>query len=157
MSGNKGSGSINPIDLDASLDDIDDLPGFVALPTGAYVVVLAAGIEAKQVGDHPAFQAAMTLKSVEELLPDNLDEGEEPPKPDDIATQVFMRDNEFGMGNFKEFCKPIRAATGATTIKEIMEASKGLELLITVKRKQGKKGTEQEDKNFMTLTKIAVV
>lgn len=149
--------AINPIDLDASLDDIDDLPGFVTFPTGAFVVVLEKGFEQKKINDHLAFEMAMTLKSVEELNPENLDEGEEPPKAGDIATIAFMMDNEFGAGKFKEAAKPIRAATDASTVREIVEASKGLELLVVVKRRKGKKGSESEDKNFMDLTKISVL
>ena len=150
------AGSINPIDLDASLDDIDDLPGFKALPTGAYLVLLEKGFELKDVNKHPAFELAMTVKEVLEVLPDNLEEGEDEPKVGDIATQVFMRDNEYGMGMFKEVAKPISKATGASSVREIIEASKGLELIVAVKRKKGKKGTDNEDKNFMTITKIAV-
>lgn len=156
-SSNASKGAINPIDLDASLDDIDDLPGFVSFPTGAYIVVLEKGIESKKINEHPALEAAMTLKEVSELLAENLEEDEDLPKPGDIATQSFMLDNEYGAGNFKAFAKPIKEATGATSIREVMEASKGMELIVVIKRRMGKKGTDQEDKKFMSITKVAVL
>lgn len=153
-------GSINAIDLDASLDDIADLPAFTAFPTGAYLINLQNGLEPKKIGDHPAIQAAMTLKEIIELHEDNLDDGEEPPKVGDVATQPFMMDNEFGAGNFKFFSTPIAVniiGDKRAKIRSIIEQSKGIDMLIVVKRRRGKAGTESEDKNFMTLMKVDTV
>lgn len=153
---NAAKGAINPVDLDATLDDIDDLPGFVSFPTGAYVVTLAKGFESKKIGEHPALEMAMTLKEIMELPEGNLDAGETMPKPGDIATQVFMMDNEYGAGNFKEMAKPIKEMLGGNpSIRAIMEASKGVDMMIVVKRRPGK--GEQEGKNFMSITKIALI
>lgn len=143
------------VDLDSSLDDIDDLPGFASFPTGAFLVTLVKGFELKTINNGQCIEMAMTLKSVEELLEENLDEGENPPKPGDIATQLFQLTNEVGAGLFKQAAKPIKEATGAETIREIIVASKGLELLVTIKRTRGKK--DKEGRNFMSLTQVAVV
>lgn len=148
---------INPIDLDSSLDDIDDLPGFSSLPTGAYTVVLAKGFERKEVNKSQCVEMAMTVKEATEVLEENLDEGETLPKPGDVATILFQLDNEIGAGLFKQAAKSIREATGANTLREVIEASKGLELLAVVKRRKGKKGTESEDRNFMQLVKVSVL
>lgn len=146
---------INPIDLDASLDDIDDLPGFATLPTGAYSVVLEKGFELKEVNSSKCIEMAMTLKGVEECSEENLDTGEAPPKPGDIATLLFQLDSPIGAGLFKEAAKSVREATGANTLRETIEASKGMEFLAVVKRRKGK--GENEGRNFMSLVKLSVL
>ena len=118
--------------------------------------MLVKGFVSKSVNKHPAIEMAMTMKEILDLPEENLDEGEEPPKPEDVATQVFMLDNEYGAGNFKKIAKPISAELGTKTIRELLEQSVGLELTIAVKRRKGKKGTEQEDKNFMDITNVIV-
>jgi hypothetical protein len=152
-----GKNAIEPIDLDADLDDIDDLPSFSAWPTGAYVVVLDKGIESKKVNDHPCLEVSFTLKEVAELNSEHLDEGEDPPKEGDISSILFMMDNAIGAGSFKEFAKPIAEVAGSSKVRAIVETSKGLEMLIVVKRRKGKKGTESEDKNFMSIAKCSVM
>lgn len=146
---------INAIDLDASLDDMDDLPGFASFPTGAYIVILEKGFELKEINSEKTMEMAMTLKEIMECDASKLDEGEAMPKPGDQGGVLFQLTNAIGAGLFKEAAKPIKAATGATTIREIMEASKGLELLVTIKRQAGK--GDQEGRNFMRLVKVAVV
>ena len=149
-------GAINPIDLDTDLEDIDDLPSFRALPTGAYRILLEKGFEEKKINEHPALEMAMTVLEVLELNPNNLDDDEEPPITGDIATQSFMLDNEFGVGILKQVMKPIGKALGVSKLKEIAEQSKGMELIAVIKRRKGKKGTDNEDKNFMNITKLSV-
>lgn len=157
MSGNTAQSKINPIDLDASLDDIEDLPAFASLPTGAYHVVTEKGFVRKIVNDHPSEEFAMTVKEVIELLEEHLEEGESLPKAGDVATMLFQLDNPIGAGLYKEVAKVVRDATGAKTPREIAEASKGMEFLAVIKRRKGKKGTENEDRNFMNLVKISVM
>lgn len=146
---------INAVDLDASLDDMDDLPGFASFPTGAYIVILEKGFEQKLVNNEPTMEMGMTIKEIMECDESKLDEGEALPKPGDQGGVLFQLTNAIGAGLFKEAAKPIRAATGANTVREIMEASKGLELLVTIKRQPGK--GDQEGRNFMRLVKVAVV
>lgn len=146
---------INPIDLDASLDDIDDLPGFATLPTGAYSVVLVKGFEMKEVNGSKCIEMAMTVKGITELPEENLEDGEAPPKEGDIATMLFQMDNPTGAGLFKQAAAPVREATGANTLREVIEASKGMEFLAVVKRRKGK--GENEGRNFMSLVKLSVL
>lgn len=150
-------GKIDTIDLDMSLDDIADLPVFLALPTGAYMVLLEHGIEEKDINDHKALQMAMTVQEVLECDEDKLDEGEELPKVGDIATQAFMLDNEFGVGLLKQTIKPMSLSFGTKTVRETILASKGVQLMVVIKRRKGKKGTENEDKNFMSFVRVEVV
>lgn len=149
------------VDLDMDLDDIDDLPTFACFPTGAYLVVLEKGIEDKKINEHPAFSVEMTLKEIMELNPENLEKNEateeieEMPKIGSVATVAFMRDNEIGAGFFKEFAKPLAKHLGTSKIRDIIDGSKALELMVVLKRERGKK--ENADKHYQKFVKVAVV
>lgn len=152
------SGDKNKIDLvgnDFLLDDIEDLPSFVALPSGAYVVTLDKGFEEKEINDEPYFELAVTVQTVEELN-EKLPEGESSPKPGDIGSFLFNRTNKFGMGNFKEIAKPIAQHFGSSTVGEVIDASKGLTVIIIVKRTKGKdkNGNERYNSNLKKLEVI---
>jgi hypothetical protein len=139
--------------LDSSLDDIADLPGFATPPTGVYKVLLAKGMEQKVVADHPAIDMPMTIQEVLEVKPEALNPGEELPKIGDIASTVFMLDNDTGKGKLKEVLKPISAAVGETTVRAILEKTKGLELIVVMKRIQDKK---DKDKYYSNIVKLEV-
>lgn len=129
---------------DFLLDDIDDLPGYVTPPTGAYRVRLDKGIEDKDINDSPYFSVELTILSVEEVDESALEKSEEGvvealPKEGDIASLLFAKDNQFGMGNFKAFVKSIAEKFGIRTVGEIRESAKGLEMLVIIKRKWNKK------------------
>jgi hypothetical protein len=145
---------VQDFDLDSVLDDIPDLPSFKSLPTGSYEVVLENGLEYKKVGDHPAIQISMTVAGVKEMT-GKLEEGEDPPKVGDIATVAFLMDNEIGAGFFKAFAKPLQQHLGAASIRELLTASKGLDLLVVVKRIHGK--GEKSDNFYNQFVKVAVV
>ena len=150
--------SINKVTLDMSLDDLSDLPQYLQPPTGAYLVVLNDGIMEKDIEMEgkepmPIFEAAMTIKTVMEVEKSALDEDEEMPKPGDTFTQSFQRTNEFGMGAFKEFLKPIAKKLGQTNIGVLIGASKGMELLVVVVRTYNK----AKGRNFTRIKKLEVV
>lgn len=151
-------GKMEVLALDTSLDDIEDLPQFVQLPTGAYVATLVNGIVAKELAGKettPVFEFAFTLKEVVEVNPDALDAeaGEEMPKPGDIASFIFQRNNVFGMGLFKEAVKPIAARLGTSQIGALLEGSKGMEVMLLITREK-KKGAE---KSYSRIKKLEVV
>ena len=93
-------GQINEISDDFLLDDIDDLPGFVVLPTGAYTVRLDKGIEEKTINDANYYDVQMTLVEVLDLDAKHLDEGEVAPKAGDLAGMLFAR--EIGRASCRE-------------------------------------------------------
>jgi hypothetical protein len=148
------AGGGKSFDLDTTLDDIDDLPSFKSFPTGSYEVVLENGLEYKKVGEHPAIQVAMTCAGVKEIT-GKLDEGEDPPKVGDVATVAFLMDNEIGAGFFKNFAKPLQVHLGAASIRELLTASKGLDLLVVVKRISGK--GDKSDNHYNQFVKVAVI
>jgi hypothetical protein len=144
-----------PFDLDSgTLDDITDLPGFGAFPTGAYRICLKEGIEFKKINEHPAMQVQMEMKEVLELDPKNLEENEEPPKAEDVATVAFLMDNEIGAGFYKNFAAPIYKHLGVSSHKEAISQSKGLELIVALKRIHGK--GDKKDQTFNQFINIGI-
>ena len=145
---------IAPIDLDMSLDDIEDLPSFAVFPTGAYVVDFHLGFEEKVINEHKALTLEMKLKEIAELNPSSLDvEGEKPPIPGDIATLAWMLDNKFGVGTLKDAMLPFKEKFGTGSVRQVMEASKGITALVIVKRTYDK----AKDRHYMKLVKLGIM
>lgn len=153
------NGQMEVLSLDASLDDIEDLPQFVQLPTGAYTARLVNGIVAKNIpgkdGETPVLDMAFTITSVMEVDEKSLDAdaGEEMPKAGDIANFIFQRNNAIGMGFFKEAVKPIAARLQTTQIGALLEGCKNMEVVLLVVREK-KKGA---DKAYSKIKKLEVV
>lgn len=133
------------------LDDIDDLPSFTVFPSGAYLVNLHEGIVAKDINDKPYFEIAMTLKEVIEMT-EELKGDELPPKPGDIGSLLFSRDNKFGAGLYKEVARPLAKHLGVVTVSEVNAGSKGLDVMIVVKRTFD----AGRDRHNMQIKKLAV-
>jgi hypothetical protein len=142
----------NQVDDDFDLDNIEDLPAFATPPDGAYLITLVKGLEEKEINDDKYYEAAMTIQEVQEMS-GKLEEGEQPPKPGDVATIIFKRDNVFGMGNFKIFVKSIAERFSVTKIGDIREKSKGIEMLVIIKRKWNKK----DERWNISVTKAQIV
>jgi hypothetical protein len=141
------------VDDDFLLDDIEDMPGFVTPPTGAYSVCLEKGIEVKDINNSSYYEVAMTIKELLEVQEKNLEDGESMPKIGDIASMIFKRDNEFGMSNFKKFARSIAEKFGVKSIGDIRNASKGLDMIVVIKRKYDKKA----DVHRTEITKAQVI
>lgn len=144
--------TFNPVGMDASLDDIEDLPVFRAFPSGAYRVLLEKGIEQKIVNEKPAFDMAMTLKEIIELKDKNTPESNIP-KPGDVASLLFMCDNPIGAGKLKQVLKPIQEHfnTGSK-VGEIVAVTKGIELIVVLKYSHDK----DKDKEYNNIVELAV-
>jgi hypothetical protein len=125
------------LDDDFLLDQIEDLPGFITPPSGAYVVSLPKGIEEKEINDAKYFDAHFTVKEVMEVT-EKLKDGEDLPKEGDMFNVIFKRDNKFGMGNFKTVFKSVAEKFNCKTIGEVRENAKGAEFLMVVKRTYNK-------------------
>lgn len=139
------------INMDMSLDEIEDLPGFITFPSGAYRVTLKEGFEEKKINEHPAIEMAMTLEEILELT-DPVPE-EEQPKIGDVCTSSFMLDNKFGAGNLKEVLRPISAALGVSKLGEIVAGSKGLQLMVVIKRTYDK----EKDRHYANVKQVQVL
>lgn len=147
-----------PISLDTTLDDIEDLPQFTVFPSAAYHVKLNKGITDKTrdpkefINEHPAVTVEMTLVSPAEIDAKNMQRGEAPPAVGDIASLMFMTDNKMGAGQMKNFLSPIGEHMGTRNMREIIEQSVGLELVIVLVRTFNKK----DDKYYQRFSKLMV-
>ena len=122
--------------LDISLDDIADLPEFLVLPAGAHRVTI--NFENKKIKEHPAVE--VTLKVLETL--ELSDPSETPPEVGAESSVAYMMDNEYGQGNFKKLAKVLCEHHGIGNIKQAIEASQGMEVLVVTKKRQNKEGTQ---------------
>lgn len=133
--------------LDISLDDIADLPEFTNFPPGAYTVKIK--LEKKVVNNHPSVELEMTLVSTEELA----DPTETPLEPGAECSVLFMLDNEYGAGKFKKVIKPLAEHLNTTSVKEVLEESKGLECLVVTAIRKNKDKTQ----SYMDIVSLQVV
>jgi hypothetical protein len=122
--------------LDASLDDLADLPEFGTYPAGSHKVTIKW--EQKEVNKHPCVELQMTAIETEELS----NPADTPLNPGTEGSVLFMLDNEFGQGKLKQIIKPLAAATGQTSLRGIMEHSNGMEVSVITKVRQNKDKTQ---------------
>lgn len=140
--------SLNSL-LDGTLDDIEDLPGFIQLPTGAYKVKLAEGFRSKEISSKPAIDLPMTVLEIIEM--GNPEQAPEV-KVGDVATLAWMMDNETGKGFFKEAIRPIYEFLKAKSYNEAMQNSKGLDVIVVIVRTHNK----EKQRDFMQLKKLTI-
>lgn len=114
----EGGGGI-PVEqlMDASLDDLKDLPGFEVPPKGHYKLQIS--LEQKVVNDHPSIEAKCTVLETLELASANDKKVEDGTK----FGQLFMMDNEWGQGGFKGFAMQIAVGLGLNPKAKISEVA----------------------------------
>lgn len=135
--------------LDGTLDDIADLPAFKTFPAGSHQVIISW--EVKKVGENQC--AELKLKAVETL--ELSDPSDIAPAAGDETTILYMLNNDFGLGKWKEVLKPLAEHTGKVKPSEIMAESNGLECVVTTKVRKGKK--ERADETYTDIFKLAVI
>ena len=130
------------IDDDFDLDNIEDMPGFITPLSGVYTCVMEKGIEEKEIdgekGTANYYDIPLIMKEVHETTEEPDDESPLP-KEGDQFNLIFKRNNAFGMSNFKAFVRPIAEHLGTKKVGEIREQSKGLEIMVVLKRRWNKK------------------
>lgn len=142
------SGSI----FDQTLDDLPDLPGFKVPPSGGYAVTITSN-SIKDVGDHKdSVEAKFKIKEVLEISEKNVPDDEMPVIGEEFNV-LFMTDNETGAGFLKEYLKVLGPAVGSTNVREVLENSKGMDLLVVISRKWNK----ESERHNVNLKKVEVV
>lgn len=135
--------------LDASLDDLADLPQFAVFPAGAHRVRVSMG--SKKIGDHPAVEVKMVLVETIEMANPSEDQ---PLAPGAESNVAFMLDNDIGQGKLKEFLKPFAEATGIPgPLSAIIEAANGMEVTVVTKVRKDK---NDPDKKYSDIAKVTV-
>jgi hypothetical protein len=133
--------------LDATLDDLEDLPEFKPFTPGAHQCL--ATLEAKVVADHPSIE--LTLKLTETL--EQGDPSATPSKPGDEANVLFMMDNTVGQGKWKKVAEVLHAALGTTTNRELVEQVQSMEVVIV----SGIRVDKKSGREYMDLKEFQVV
>jgi len=119
--------------LDATLDDLEDLPTFEPFPAGVHRALVS--MNEKEVNGHQSIEVSCKMVETIELAEPTKAEA---PKAGSEASVLCMLDNEFGRGNFKALAKPLGAAFGTISNREIVEQTKDIECLIVTSLKQDK-------------------
>ena len=147
---NQNQASIDAL-LDANIDDLADMPTFKPFPAGAHRVTLE--MEVKEVNEKAAISVNFVYKEAVELS----DPLAEAPKAGDKANLLCQLDNEYGQGTLKMVADAFiaNAAFGVTrqsSRRELMEKSKGAEVVIVTKIRHNK----DQDKDYLQLVSMVV-
>ena len=137
--------------LDASLEELADLPEFKPFAPGVHEVSIE--LTPKTIGTHPSVELMMTMVKTIEMA----DPAQEVPAPGATASVAFMLDIDIGQGKFKEMLKPIAEHLGITisekgAIRTVIEKSKGMICKVVTNVRAGK----EEGQVFMNVKSLAV-
>jgi hypothetical protein len=125
--------------MDATVDDLADMPAFIIPPKGHYK--LRTTLERKMVNEHPSVEASFVVLETLELE----NKTEAPVENGTKFSQLFMMDNEFGQGAFKEFIPGIADGLGlkGKKMSEVIVAVKDIQIAATLKHKKDKEDKEK--------------
>lgn len=139
--------------LNASMDDLEDLPPIGVPPSGHYNLTVSFGV--KEIGEGESkkevIAAEYIVDAVNELR--NNDEADDV-KPGQQFTEFFhltKKDgtkNVFGIGTLKERLKPFQARFNSNNIGELVKETKQIAIAATVVRKVNKKNEDQYNMNL---------
>lgn len=128
--------NIVPIEdlMDASIDDLHDLPPFVVPPVGYYK--LSVSLDRKLVNEHPSIEAQFVVQETLELK----NPAEAQCEAGTKFSVLFTMDNEFGQGAFKLFISPIVAGLGlqGKKVAEVVANVKNVTITATIKQRKDK-------------------
>lgn len=136
--------------LDATLDDISDLPENKAFPEGSHQVELM--VSHKKIKDALAMEVKLTYVDVLELT----DPSEVPPAPGDTTTILYQMDNPFGQGQFKPIASALMAHFNVPNLRGVLEqlALGAVQCAVTTKKRVDK---NDKTKAFTTIVTVAVL
>ena len=140
--------------LDASMDDIDDLPPMGVPPTGHYTLIVTASREASDKGSE-YFKFAYEIAEINEI--------KEPAEESEAAVGMkfaqmfspFKKDgtiNEYGVGFLKEACAPFSAHFGTSKMGDTLAQISGITVAATLTRKRDKKDADRWNFNLKDVT-----
>lgn len=125
--------------MDASIDDLADMPAFEVPPKGHYKLMVS--LERKTVNEKPCIEAKCVVQETLELASQN----DKPMENGGKFSQLFMMDNEFGQGAFKLFIQPIAAGLnlGGQKMGAVVAAVQNVQIACTVKHRADKQDKER--------------
>ena len=132
--------------MNASMDDIDDLPPVGVPPTGHYGLIVTATREASETSGNEYIKFSYEVESVNEVKDP---EEEKQAAAGQKFTQIFSpfkKDgtvNEYGLGYLKEACAPFAAHFGTQSMGQTIASIDKVSVAATLVRKQDKKDKER--------------
>lgn len=131
--------------MDASMDDIDDLPPVGVPPTGHYNLLISASREASQAGSE-YIKFSYEVEAVNEVK----DAAEESQAAVGMKfNQIFSpfkKDgtvNEYGLGFLKEACAPFAAHFGTTKMGDTIAQIDKISVAASLARRKDKKDPDR--------------
>lgn len=148
----------NEIDalLDGTLDDLADMPTFKVPLPGTYMASIVS-FEVKDVNGVKCPEIKLNFRELLEAADGVREEALAEQTLPLEASQLFTfytkegKPNEMGQGQFKECCGSLKEATGAEKNSEIMAASKGMDVAVTIKTRADK---TDKDRLYMTIVSL---
>lgn len=131
--------------MDASMDDIDDLPPIGVPPSGGYDLRVSCSREKSEKGSE-YIKVTYEVTNVNEVK--NEEEAEEVKAGQKFYEMFspFKKDgtaNEIGMGTLKERLKPFAEKLGETRIGRILEQVKETDITCSLTRRVDRKNEDQ--------------
>jgi len=114
--------NLNALDLlDAKLDDLSDLPEWVTFPAGIYKVKPSVKTESKINPKTKLKETIITVGAKLLEIKELTDEGGVRVAVGAETSARYTWENEYGQGGLKVLLKPIAAATGISSVKQLLE------------------------------------
>lgn len=139
--------------LDATLDDLADMPSISLFPNGAHKVKLESKVDTKKAS------VQLIMHYIEPLeLADPT--ATAPAAGDKNSVFFFLKKkdgsaNEYAQGALKEVVKVLQAQFGGATTMEVLDAAKDAEVAVVTKIRVGK--GEYEGKDNIDIVKVQVM
>ena len=134
--------------LDATLDDLEDLPAFEPYAPGAHKVVV--NLELKEINGKPCVE--LSMKAIETL--ELADPTGEALKEGDATSLIYDLTNQFGQGAWKAVAKPLAEALGTSTTRELIEQCKEVECVVLTSLRKDK---NDPDRKYTNIKQLQVV
>ena len=134
--------------LDATLDDLQDLPSFKPFPIGAHRVLATIGT--KDINGKLA--VTLEFKMIENVEMANSQE--ELPKEGDTSSTMFFLGNKYAEGALKLVAAPIMKELNLSSIRELVEQAHDVECVIITGLRKDK---NDPDKFYLDVKEIDVV
>ena len=136
--------------LGISIDDIDDLPGFLVPQPGMYMLKVTASV--KEVNNKNSIECKFTTI---ECLEQNDPEADPTPAGTQFST-LHQIGNEIGMGKFKEIAAPIAKHVGESNLLNLIRehlSGEGQIIQALVKRRADK---DDKEKFYADVSKVSI-
>jgi len=134
--------------MNASMDDIDDLPPVGVPPTGHYTLVVSASREASETSGNEYIKFSYVVEAVNEVKnPEEEKQAAAGQKFSQIFSP-FKKDgsvNEYGIGFLKEACAPFAQHFGTKALGDTIAQIDKISVAASLLRKQNKKEPDRFD------------